>query len=145
MATFKPGTYAHRFQGNAMDKVGTPYFLAGVGTMEVSVDPSGSGTLTGHQESVTLPIKGYGGALVHYLYDMAGIIVPQAGRPMWDATITFTLVQGPAALVMEGSFVLAPSGQPDRYWAISTAVKIIQGAGSAPTEAVTGEIALISG
>ena len=144
MATFKSGTYAHRFQGNAVDVAGTPYFLAGVGTMDVTAANNG-GTLTGRQESATLPIKGYGGALAHYVYDMAGSITPQTGRPMWDATITFTLVAGPAAMVMEGSFVLTPSGQPDCYWAVSTAVKIIQGGNAVPTEAVIGEIALIPG
>lgn len=139
MTEVRPGRYTHRFNGAAVDQNGTPYFLAGVGTMTLTAAAKGL-TLSGRQESVTLPTKGYGGQVVRSVYDLSGTVRQQPGQPLWEAVITFTQVGAKPPIIMEDTFVMAASGTPDRYWAISTAPRIVQGGNVVPTEAVSGEI-----
>lgn len=139
MTDIRTGSYAHRFTGNAMDRAGTPYFLAGVGVMQIINGATGI-TLTGRQDSVTMPIQGYGGIVVATPYDLDGTVTKQDGRDMWDATITFTQVGATPPIIMKATFSLTGSDRPDAYWAISTGGTIVQGGGVVPTEAVAGEI-----
>ena len=139
MTEIQTGSYAHRFQGNAMDMAGTPYFLAGVGVMQIVNGITGI-TLTGHQESVTMPIQGFGGSVVNVGYALAGTVTKRADINMWDATITFTQVGATPPIIMKATFVLTGADRPDAYWAISTGGSIVQGSGVIPNEAVAGEI-----
>lgn len=139
MTDIRTGNYAHRFQGNAMDMAGTPYFLAGVGVMQIINGVTGI-TLTGRQESVTMPISGYGGQVVNIAYDLVGTVTQQTGRDMWDATITFTQADATPPIIMKATFALTGSDRADAYWAISTGGTIVQGGGVVPNEAVSGEI-----
>jgi hypothetical protein len=139
MTDIQTGSYAHRFQGNAMDMAGTPYFLAGVGVMQIVNGTTGI-TLTGHQESVTMPIQGFGGSVVNVGYALAGTVTKRADIDMWDATITFTQVGASPPIIMKATFALTGADRPDAYWAISTGGSIVQGSGVIPNETVAGEI-----
>ena len=79
MTDIQSGSYAHRFTGNAMDMAGTPYFLAGVGVMQIVNGIAGI-TLTGRQESVTMPIQGFGGQVVNVAYDLSGTVTKHCAR-----------------------------------------------------------------
>lgn len=140
------GTYAHRFQGNALDKNETVYYLAGLGRMELTKTGNGYRVI-GQQESVVVPFRRTDVDVTklvknrRFLID--GDLVWSEERLLWSATITFTGVGLAAAISTLGKYVLSPNGQPDQFWIMSTGSEILTGSNVIPVEAVSGEARLL--
>ena len=146
MNQIKAGTYAHRFQGNALDKNETVYYLAGLGRMELTKIDSGY-KVVGQQESVLVPFRRTEVDVTKLVknrrFMIDGNVVWSEERLLWTATITFTGVGPAASISTRGTYVLSPNGQPDQFWIMSTGSTILTGSNVIPVEAVSGEARLL--
>lgn len=140
------GTYAHRFQGNALDKNETVYYLAGLGRMELTKIDGGY-RVVGQQESVVVPFRRTDLDVTKLVknrrFTMDGNLEWSEERLLWSAIITFTGVGPAAAISTRGKYVLSPNGQPDQFWIMSTGSEIMTGSNVIPVEAVSGEARLL--
>jgi hypothetical protein len=130
----RPGTYAFRFAGYAMDDNGTPYHLVGVGQIWFAAD----GKLGGLQSSAVTALTGFEHQVRTARYELIG---DYAGGDdgIGQAFITFTSTEQ----ILKSSFDFVDAG-PDRIFMISSGgVRTTSGGKPLPTDVPTDE--LVSG
>jgi hypothetical protein len=154
----KPGIYAHRFQGSALDPNETLNFLAGLGWMKVTKDGSGY-LIEGNQESVDMPFR-----FMHlddgdqpisdpkkrkYVrnrqFGLSGRLDWISNKRLWEAKIKFESVDSGNKQILSANFVVSSTANKDKYWIMSTGITHEAGDYIIPAEAVTGEVHFIDG
>lgn len=141
MFQIKDGIYSHRFSGNAMDALGNPHCLVGIGYMKI-VKAGKKLVIAGLQQTSLLRLKGSGGEAMAAQFLLDGVVDQPAGEVLFYADITFTQTGTPAPSdpqVMQDRFAMTPAGGADHFWLISTKPKLISGPGVTAAEAVWGE------
>ena len=141
--SIKPGVYAHRFQGNALDRNETCYYLAGLGTMNITQQGQ-KYKITGNQESVHLPFR-FNSEIKEEMVTsrtlkLEGEITWDEIKNLWNATITFSYKEDADEREIKGDFVFTRTALADQYWAMATGLKILKGDALIPAEAVSGEV-----
>ena len=142
MKKIAKGTYAHRFQGHALDQFGTNYYLAGLGYLKISENADGSYTITGQQETVLNPhsLNADAGKLVkNRQYELYGRLNWNSDKIMWVADIKFTGMGEDKGVILKGGFVFSETGTEKQFWLMSTSLEVIGGKNVIPAEAVSGE------
>ena len=142
--SIEPGIYAHRFQGNALDRNETCYYLAGLGTMKITKQGQ-KYNITGQQESVHLPFRFKSDLkeemITSRTLKLDGEISWNDVKNLWIATITFSYKEAGAEREIKGDFVFTRTALADQYWAMATGLKIVKGQDALiPAEAVSGEV-----
>ena len=141
--SIKLGVYAHRFQGNALDRNETCYYLAGLGIMNI-IQQGQQYKITGQQESVHLPFKFNSVSdevmVTSRTLELDGSITWNDIKKLWAATIKFSYEEEGNPRQLEGYFVFTRTALADQYWVMATGLKILKGDALIPAEAVSGEV-----
>ena len=150
--SIKLGVYAHRFQGNALDRNETCYYLAGLGTMNITQQGQ-KYKITGNQESVHLPFRFNSnikeGMVISRTLKLEGEITWDEIKNLWNATIMFSYLEArknrgtedDGQRELKGTFVFTRTGLENQYWAMATGLEITKGKNFLiPAEAVSGEV-----
>lgn len=148
-----PGLYVHRFQGNALDRNETCYYLAGLGTMSIT-KPGPKYKIIGQQESVHLPFKlpadpefmrkNDQKIVTNRTLNLDGDIKWDGDKKLWIAAITFSYKEGKEDRELLGDFVFTRTVSKEIYWVMATGLRITKGEDVLlPAEAVSGEVHLI--
>ena len=147
MKDITKGTYAHRFQGHALDQHGTSYYLAGLGYLKISKQGDGSYAIKGQQDTVLNPnsLNDDMAKLVkNRQYKLDGSLNWNSDKIMWVANIKFSGMGDDEGVILKGGFVFSETGNRDQFWLMSTSLEVMDGENVIPAEAVSGEAHLIS-
>lgn len=142
--SIEPGMYAHRFQGNALDRNETCYYLAGLGTMKITQQGS-KYKISGQQESVHLPFRFRTDLkdemVTSRSLKLTGDINWNVAKNLWIATINFYYKEVDDERELKGEFVFSRTALTNQYWVMATGLSITKGGDVLiPAEAVSGEV-----
>lgn len=143
------GTYAHRFNGNALDRNYTNHYLGGLGS--ITLKKSGEGyKIVGKQTAVAVAFAQVAAAsgkdpeqVKDRQFSLDGAAEWSAARNLWTAKVKFVRTDPGQPIEMEGNYVLTETGTPGHYWFMSIGQRILNGKVIA-AEGASGEARLIS-
>jgi hypothetical protein len=148
MPKISEGTYTHRFQGNALNKKGTVFYIAGQGMMDIESNGDAY-RVVGRQESVGVPFQLPAGNVkpedyvVNRQFEFTGEVNWNSDMGMWAATIDFVGIGEASGVALTGTYSLTATENPNNFWVMSTGSRITKGENLIPAEAVSGEVRLI--
>jgi hypothetical protein len=147
MTPITEGTYAHRFQGSALNKVNISHFLAGMGWMDITANGDHY-DVVGRQESVTVPQSNPGGPVTKFVRNnqltFEGPVKWDETKRLWTAEIVFKGKIDGKDIETTNRYVITKAGIEDQYWIMSVGSEINEGSGDfIPAEAVSGDVRLI--